>query len=269
MAHPIVDFARRIVRRRTRLFRSVLPGRWGPASIRRLTIHSFGHRHALRRVMLPTLSRTQRMMVNEMADDRLVALAQSGDWGAFEQLALRHRDWTYRLALRIVSRPEDAEDVVQDAWLAVFTHIGRFRAASSFQTWVHRIVYNRSIQRLRFQRSSALDLADGEFDDDRALLLAAREATPEDSVILKEQRAALDTLMGKLTEKYRRALCLWALDSMDIEQISRELGISYGAAKTRLHRARIQFRQAARKSEGVERPSFTGAASRHCAAPVC
>lgn len=218
--------------------------------------------------MLPTLSRTQRMMVSELADDRLVALAQSGDWGAFEQLALRHRDWTYRIALRIVPRPEDAEDVVQDVWLAVFTHIGRFRAESSFQTWIRRIVYNRSVQMLRFQRSSALDLADGEFDDDRALPLAAREATPEESVILKEQRATLDTLMGKLTDKYRRALCLWALDSMDIEQISHELRISYGAAKTRIHRARIQFRQAARKPEGAERPSLTEGPGRRCAASV-
>jgi RNA polymerase sigma-70 factor (ECF subfamily) len=218
--------------------------------------------------MQTTLIRTQRMIENEPADDRLVALAQSGDWGAFEQLALRHRDWTYRLALRIVSRHEDAEDVVQDVWLSVFTHIGRFRAESSFQTWVRRIVFNRSLQMLRFRKNSALDLADGGSDEERALPLAAREATPEDSVILKEQRATLGALMGKLTDKYRQALCLWALDSMDIEQISRELRISYGAAKTRVHRARIQFHQAARKSDGAERPFFTQAPRRHCATPV-
>ena len=218
--------------------------------------------------MQSTLGRTRRMIVNEPADEQLVALAQRGDWGAFEQLALRHRDWTYRLALRIVSRPEDAEDVVQDVWLSVFTHIGRFRAESSFQTWIHRIVYNRSVQMLRFRRSSALDLADNEFDEARPLPLTPREETPEDSVLLKEQRATLGALMGKLEDKYRQALCLWALDSMDIAQISHELRISYGAAKTRIHRARIQFRQAARKLEGAERPSFTEGPGRRCAAPV-
>lgn len=218
--------------------------------------------------MQTTFSRTRRMTAKEPADEHLVALAQRGDWDAFEQLALRHRKWTYFLALRIVSRPEDAEDVVQDVWLSVFTHIGRFRAESSFQTWVRRIVYNRSVQMLRFRKSSALDLADNEFDEQRPLPLTPREETPEDSVLLQEQRATLGALMGRLEDKYRQALCLWALDSMDIEQISQELRISYGAAKTRVHRARIQFRQAARKSEGAERTSFTECPGRRCAVPV-
>ena len=201
--------------------------------------------------MLSTFKPTQTSEVDEPADESLVALAQRGDSSAFERLAKRHRDGTYRLALRIVARPEDAEDVVQDVWLSVYTHIGRFRAESSFQTWIHRIAFNRSLQMRRCQGRSALDLADGGFEDDRTLLLAAREKTPEACAILNEQRATLGALMGKLADKYRRALCLWALDSMNIEQMSRELRISYGAAKTRLHRARIQFQQAARNSEAA------------------
>jgi RNA polymerase sigma-70 factor, ECF subfamily len=201
--------------------------------------------------MLSTFNPTQTSEVDEPADEHLVALAQRGDSNAFERLAKRHRDGTYRLALRIVSRPEDAEDVVQDVWLSVYTHLGRFRAESSFRTWIHRIAFNRSLQMRRCQGRSALDLAEGGFEDDRTLLLAAREKTPEDSAILNEQRATLGALMGKLADKYRRALCLWALDSQSIEQMSRELRISYGAAKTRLHRARIQFQQAARNSEGA------------------
>lgn len=187
--------------------------------------------------------------LEEPADEHLVALAQNGDSSAFERLALRHREGTYRLALRIVSRPEDAEDVVQDVWLSVFTHIGRFRAESSFQTWIHRIAFNRSLQLRRFRGKSAIDLAEGEFDDEHALSLAARERTPEDAAILNEQRATLGALLGKLAEKYRRTLCLWALDSKSIEQMSREMRISYGAAKTRLHRARIQFQQAAHRGD--------------------
>jgi RNA polymerase sigma-70 factor (ECF subfamily) len=207
--------------------------------------------------MLSTFKATQTVEVDEPADEHLVALAQGGDSSAFERLAKRHREGTYRLALRIVSRPEDAEDVVQDVWLSIYTHIGGFRAESSFQTWIHRIAYNRSLQIRRFQGRSALDLADGGFDDDGTLLLAAREQTPEDSAILSEQRATLGALIGKLADKYRRALCLWAFDSKDIEQMSRELRISYGAAKTRLHRARLQFQQAARKSESAGLPPLS------------
>lgn len=199
--------------------------------------------------MLLTVSEPEATEVGDLADECLVEMAQSGDPAAFEELARRYRAVTYRLALRIVSRPEDAEDVVQDVWLSAYTHIGRFRSESSFQTWILRIAYNRSLQMRRFQGKSALDLADGGFDNDHILLMAAREKTPEDSAILSEQRATLGVLLGKLADKYRRALCLWAFDSKSIEQVSRELRISYGAAKTRLHRARLQFQKVARKSD--------------------
>ncbi len=192
------------------------------------------------------------MSANDPPDERLVALAQSGDSNAFEQLATRHRDGTYRLALRIVARPEDAEDVVQEVWLSVFTHLGRFRAESSFQTWLHRIAYNRSLQWLRFKGRSALDRADAGFDESSAHLVPAarRPKTPEDIAILREQRSTLGALMEKLADKYRRALYLWALDSKSVEQISREMRISYGAAKTRIHRARLQFHEAAQSLDG-------------------
>ncbi len=187
----------------------------------------------------------------EPDDECLVALAQSGDSGAFEQLAKRHREGTYRVALRIVDRPQDAEDVVQDVWLSVYTHLGRFRWESSFQTWLHRIAYNASLQLRRSQGRSALDLADAELDEGRSTVMAAKEKTPEASAILNEERATLGLLMSKLADKYRRALYLWALDSKDITQMAHELRISYGAAKTRLHRARLQFQEAAEKLDAT------------------
>lgn len=201
--------------------------------------------------MLLTVSEPEATGVDELTDECLVGLAQRGDSAAFEELARRYRAGTYRLALRIVSRPEDAEDVVQEVWLSAYTHIGRFRSESSFQTWIFRIAYNRSLQMRRFQGKSALDLADGDFDNEHILLMAAREKTPEDSAILNEQRATLGALLAKLADKYRRALCMWAFDSKSIEQVSRELRISYGAAKTRLHRARLQFRKVASKSDAA------------------
>lgn len=202
--------------------------------------------------MLLTSSKSRSTVVDETADERLVALAQRGDSSAFDQLASRHRDGTYRVALRIVSRPEDAEDVVQEVWLAVFTHIKRFRAESSFQTWLHRIAYNRSLQLLRCKRRSAIDCSDGEFDENRVppVVLSRKSRTPEDLAILGEQRAALGVLMEQLADKYRRALYLWAMDSKSIDQVSREMRISYGAAKTRIHRARLQFQQAAQRLDG-------------------
>jgi len=197
--------------------------------------------------MLSTSTTSQRVAADEPADERLVALAQGGDPEAFEQLAKRHRDGTYRLALRIVSRPEDAEDVVQEVWLSVFTHLGRFRAESSFQTWLHRIAYNRSLQLRRSQQRSILDRADGEFDENRVsrAVTSHRSRTPEDLAIAHEQHATLGKLMDKLAEKYRRALCLWAVDSKSIDEVSQQERISYGAAKTRIHRARLQFLEAA------------------------
>lgn len=199
---------------------------------------------------IPAPSQVKR--ADEPTDENLVALAQAGDTDAFEQLARRHRDGTYRVAMRIVSRPEDAEDVVQEVWLSVYTHLASFRAESSFQTWVHRIAYNRGLQWLRFQKRSALDRADGGFDETCTphISPARRPRTPEDLAIRGQQRATLGILMEKLADKYRNALSLWALDSKSIDQISAELRISYGAAKTRIHRARQQFQEAAQRLDG-------------------
>jgi RNA polymerase sigma-70 factor (ECF subfamily) len=203
--------------------------------------------HKQRR-MMATISPGPSLAGNEPEDERLVALAQGGDEEAFERLALRYRDGIYRLALRIVSRPEDAEDVVQDVWLAVFQHLGRFRAESSFKTWLLRIAYNQSLQLRRFQGRAVLDRAEGGFDDNRTLAVAARQHTPEEFVLHQQERAWLGALLGGLPEAYRRALCLWAFESWSIERMAQELRISYGAAKTRIHRARAKFRRAAELS---------------------
>jgi DNA-directed RNA polymerase specialized sigma24 family protein len=91
----------------------------------------------------------------------LVAAAQSGDAAALEALVASVRDRVYRLALRMVARPADAEDATQEILIRVITRLGSFRGEAAFTTWVHRVAVNHLLDR----RRSCVEQAEMTFDD--------------------------------------------------------------------------------------------------------
>ena len=78
----------------------------------------------------------------EIPDEELVARSQNGDWPAFEELLQRHQAWIFNIAVRMVGRREDAEDVTQEVLLKVLTKLSTFQGKSLFRTWLYRIVVN-------------------------------------------------------------------------------------------------------------------------------
>ncbi len=103
----------------------------------------------------------------EPDDNELVALAQQGDRLALEQVILRHQNWIFNIALRMVGHPEDAEDVTQEIIIKVLTRLSTFQGRSSFRTWVYRIVTNhvinmkkRGMERLSLSFGRHADIAD-------------------------------------------------------------------------------------------------------------
>ena len=156
-------------------------------------------------------------------DARLVALARSGHADAFEQLVRRHQISAYRVALRLLGDPGEAEDAVQDAFLQVWRNLKRFRSSSSFATWLYRIVTNRCLNLLRSRRWSAQLVEDhtltaqagpAEIAEARGKLavlkLALLRLTPEqrDSVrgLLAEQRQQSQALREQTDAKIRALL---------------------------------------------------------------
>jgi len=157
-----------------------------------------------------------------------VRLAQRGDLDAFETLVRRHRQRVYRVALRMLGDPEEAEDAAQDAFVQAWQALPRFRGDAAFGTWMYRVVTNRCLTRLRDRRPSA-PLPDA--------LRAIGEDTAS-SAVARIQITAVKKAIANLTHEQRAAWVLRELEGLTYEQIATTLDLSLSAVKARIHRAR-------------------------------
>jgi RNA polymerase sigma-70 factor (ECF subfamily) len=165
-------------------------------------------------------------------DAHLVALARSGSAHAFERLVRRHQQRAYRVALRMLGDSGEAEDATQDAFLQAWRGLARFRAQSSFGTWIYRIVTNRCLSQLRSRPV------------EQALMEERHASQAQEPSQLAEARGKVQTLQAallRLSPEQRSAFVLRHLEGYSHEEISDVLGISVPAVKSRIHRARVEL----------------------------
>jgi RNA polymerase sigma-70 factor (ECF subfamily) len=169
----------------------------------------------------------------------LVTAAKSGDRSAFDELVQATYADMYTLAYRLTGNEEDAQDVVQDAYLRAYRGIKRFRGDARFTTWMYRITANcASTQLAKRSRSRHEDL-DEDVDDidtraDHNPELRAEAAFDRDRVVRALQ---------ELPPRLRAVVVLRDVYDLPHESIADELGITEAAAKVRLHRARRKLRE--------------------------
>jgi RNA polymerase sigma-70 factor, ECF subfamily len=176
-------------------------------------------------------------MGEELAD--LVAAAKAGDQAAFEDLVKATYAGTYTLAFRLTGNEEDASDVVQEAYLRAYRSLKRFRGDARFTTWLYRITANCATTHLKKRqrdRHEVLDDADELFD-------ARPESDPEGRLGGADDRRILQAALQSLSPEMRAVVVLRDVYDLPHEAIAAELGISEGAAKVRLHRARKKLRE--------------------------
>jgi RNA polymerase sigma-70 factor (ECF subfamily) len=165
-----------------------------------------------------------------------------GDQGACETLVRRHGGRMLSVARRLLRCDEEADDAVQDAFLSAFRSLGSFGGQSSLGTWLHRIVVNACLMRLRGRsrrRDVPLDRLPPGSDE------AGGRARPEHApAILSrlETRAQVRACIDRLPEPHRTILVLRDVQELDTDETAERLGIRPGAVKTRLHRARQALR---------------------------
>ena len=180
-------------------------------------------------------------------DAALLARIQAGDNDAFEACVRAHCGQLLLVARRILGNEEDANDAVQDAFLSAFKGIGQFKEQAQLGTWLHRIVVNAALGRLRGRQhhpeKSIEELlphfGEGEHQIDPPV---PWKATPESIVEQRELCALVRRCIGRLPEDYRIVLLLRDIEGLATEETARILGTSTIVVKTRLHRARQALR---------------------------
>jgi len=152
----------------------------------------------------------------------------------------------YRLALKMLADPQDAEDALQTTFLKAFQHIGEFEGRSSLSTWLYRIAANEALMLLRRKRPE-LPL-DEEPDEGEALPRPFQFADwghlPERELLSGEAKKQFDRAVQKLPEKLRIVFLLRDMEGLSIKETSEALNLSETAVKTRLLRARLNLREA-------------------------
>lgn len=187
-----------------------------------------------------------------MDDELLLSAARSGDGGAFTELCQRHSRKTLVMIQRITRNREDTEDAFQDTVLRALIHLQRFEGRSTFSSWLTRIAINSALQVLRKRRASELPMLvpPDDSEDWRPWEIADQSETPEAYCERREREDLLRSAILRLPSIFREVIELRHARDYSANQIAEALGITVGAAKSRLTRARRAVQQLSTSGKG-------------------
>ncbi|WP_130866602.1 RNA polymerase sigma factor SigM [Acidipropionibacterium timonense] len=175
-----------------------------------------------------------------MTDDELLAAHVAGDPNAFTELFLRHRDRLWAVALRTVRDPEVAADCLQEAMIAAFRRAGTFRGDAAVTSWLHRIVVNSCLDRIRRETVRRHDTLPE--SPDRHPALVAPDA-PERAAIDADRAGIVDRALDELNPDQRAAVVLVDMEGLSVVEAAEELGVPTGTVKSRCSRGRARLAQ--------------------------
>lgn len=181
-------------------------------------------------------------------EEELLRGLAKGDSAAFEQLVRSHGPRMLSVARRILRSEDDARDSLQDAFIQAFAAMDQFEGRAALGSWLHRIVVNAALMKLRSRKNkpeqSIEDLMpDFDADGCRIEPMWQLDESVETMIGRREVRDLVLDSIGKLPDSYRTVLLLRDIEEHTTEEVASELGISTGAVKIRLHRARAALKK--------------------------
>ena len=182
--------------------------------------------------------------MSEQPDDRaLLAAHVAGDPDAFGLLFHRHRDRLWAVALRTIGDPEEAADALQDALVAAFRRAESFRGDAAVTTWLHRIVVNACLDRLRRRKVRLADPLPDDLDERRrpGVPATADVVDPADVAVDHERRDAVLAALDTLPAEQRAALVLVDMEGYSVEEAAAILDCAPGTVKCRCSRGRARL----------------------------
>ncbi len=159
---------------------------------------------------------------------------------AFAEIVRRHERRLRLVLLRVLDDTRDVEEAVQDAFVQAWRHLDRYRGDAAVFTWLYRIGVNEALARTRKKRISTTDLASSDVEDVRDV---RRELQPEANAEAADVRARVIAGLNELPLDYREAVVLRDIAGLSNDEVAAALGLSVPAAKSRIHRGRLQLRE--------------------------
>ena len=186
-----------------------------------------------------------KLLAATATDEALVGAAKLGDRPAFSELWERHSSTAYKVAYRITRNRDDAEDVVQDAWMKAYVHLKTFDGRAKFSTWLTRIVVNSALMILRRKRAhpeTSMEVTDGETWQHWEVADPTKDV--EELYVRHERLERLRRAICRLQPNLRNVIEIHQSNDNSVKEIADLAGISVTATKSRLLRARTILRRA-------------------------
>ena len=183
----------------------------------------------------------------DISDQALVEKIRGGDYQAFESLVNRYESKVYRLSIRMLRNPEDAEDALQETFLQVYRGLKGFEGRSTFSTWLFRLATNVCLMKIRHRETEPgklLPLEDylPRHESGEHPQILDWTGRPEEALLSKESREKMLEALEKLPADYRAVFILRDMEGFSNAETGDTLGLSVAAVKSRLHRARLTLR---------------------------
>lgn len=197
------------------------------------------------------LSTTEALERGEPPDEALIQQVLDGNTAIFELLMRRYNERVYRAARAIVRDEQEAEDVMQQAYVNAFTHLRQFTGAARFSTWLARIAINEALARVR--RQGRYEVFDDEVSNVEPFMFQNPES-PERQAFARELHALLEWAIDALPNGMREVFVLREVEGMHTAEVAACLGVSEDVVKTRLSRGRATLRRLLMERTGATAP---------------
>lgn len=176
-------------------------------------------------------------------DHRLIAECLRGRTAAFGELVRRYQDRLYNVVYRLVENAEDAQDVLQEAFLSAYQSLGRFKGDSLFFTWLYRIAVNAAISQKRKHRVVLSIEVNREGLPSNEPADASEFSQPGHALEQFEEERRIQQALSRLSPEHRVVLVLKDMEGQKYEDMAEVLNVPIGTIRSRLHRARLELRE--------------------------
>jgi RNA polymerase sigma-70 factor (ECF subfamily) len=199
------------------------------------------YRESNRRLVMEEARCLRMLELRTLTDTDLVALARDGDPEAFGELVARYQNKIHQLARRLTYTQEDAEDVLQEAFIRAFRAIAGFKGDSKFSTWLYRITVNLAAMERRARKTKLESLDEPISTEDSEIRRELKDPSvdPLAALLAKETGESLGRAISSLSPTNRAVFVLRHIEGLSTEETRDVLRISASAVKSRLHRTRL------------------------------
>jgi RNA polymerase sigma-70 factor (ECF subfamily) len=186
--------------------------------------------------------------MGDLSDKQIVTRLQAGDENIFNDILSQYEGKVYGLALKFTRSEQDAEEVLQDTFLAVYKKIAGFEGRSAFSSWLYRITINYALMKLRKNKSNPTDYFENYANEKAGAVYGIYPPssdwtqTPDEVLLNAELRHKIELALDRLPPKYKTVFLLRDVEGLTTDEACDILNISVPALKSRLHRARLYLR---------------------------